>query len=251
MSKKIYDINFIQTLLVTHDSIFNKDKINKLLSIKNNNKFIQRKNTTKDMNNWRIVNTHNIQEIMNANLNKLSINTYDKVVNKINTQFKETNYDESLVNIYFEKTLTDTANIDLYSNLLQENEKLNEKYLEKYNKINIIQLDLTDKNNYVNIDRFINYHTLSSYLIQKSIINSDKFTDIYNSIIKLIKETSDENLLNTYIKSLNNLIQYSVSFIKENSLLLNTVNNDINYLIDYIKSKKKLQFLLMDISDLL
>ena len=33
--------------------------------------------------------------------------------------------------------------------------------------------------------------------------------------------------------------------------LLNTVNTDINYLIEFTKSKKKLQFLVLDIFDLL
>lgn len=250
MSKKIYDIKFIQTLLSTHDSIFDKDKINKLLSIKHNNKFIQRKNITKNINNWRAVNSHNIQEIMNANLNKLSINTYDKVVDQINTQFNETNFDDSLIDIYVDKTLTDTTNIDLYTRLLQENQQLNEKYLIKYHKINITQLDLTDKNNYANIDKFINYHTLSSYLVQKSIITFEKFNDIYDVIINLLKNTNDENLLNTYIKSLYNLIQHSLNNIK-NSNLLTTISSDIKYLIELTKSQKKLQFLIMDISDLL
>ena len=231
------------------DTIFNKDKITKLLSIKHNNKFIQRKSIAIKNNTWRIVNTYNNQEQMNANLNKLSSKTYNIIFKNINILFKDSEYDDNLINIYFDKTINDMINTDLYINILIQDETLKNKYLEKFYKLNTSTLDLSDKNNYVNIDKFSNYHKLTSYLFKNSLIDFNLYRNIYNNLFEICKNIKDEYLLNIYIKSLHNLILYSIDIIKS-SEFCDIVKNNIDNLINITDTNKKIQFLVMDISEL-
>jgi hypothetical protein len=195
-------------------------------------------------NDKNIDNKKKINDKFREILNKLSNVNYDFIKNELCEYINDNNFNNDIINIFYEKICYDHKFTELYIDiLLGLNKKLKINIIEIL--INILNINFNDRTKYIDIDndlikdklkvKIIGNILLIVSLYKKNIINIDYY---FNSLCSL----SDNIILN----------DFNVELL---CILLNKSNYKNDTLLDTLKTvrngniTKRNKFLIMDVED--
>jgi hypothetical protein len=195
-------------------------------------------------NNTNIDNKKEINDKFREILNKLSNVNYDFIKNELCEYINDNNFNNDIINIFYEKICYDHKFTELYIDiLLGLNKKLKINIIEIL--INILNINFNDRTKYIDIDnnlikdklkvKIIGNILLIVSLYKKNIINIDYY---FNSLCSL-----DDNII---------LNDFNVELL---CILLNKSNYKNDTLLDTLKTvingniTKRNKFLIMDVED--
>jgi hypothetical protein len=281
-----YDIHFIENLLTSITTKLDTQTIKKLTEIKVNNKFITQSNPLvlkyimegDTANAWRNEKINNTQdnltlfnEALNSNLNKLTDLNFDDIqkkivelINKLDTI--DNTYQSSILDIIFNKSITQHTYACLYSKLLitliqllGENfktdllDKIGVFYktnIEKeFNETSYDDICSSNKNKYKLLGNFIFVGELYVNNIIDKLVVQQYLEVLFNCALN----SKDIENLDRYIECLINLITTIGSKLeKEMGSEFSSFIMDRLKLIQINKErfKSRLRFLILDVIDL-
>ena len=265
---KTYPLSFIEHLDSQITQTLPQVLINSLSFIKENNKFINRRTPrkinlhykTSDNTNWR--DNSKSKDNMNALLNKLSGNNYDKlkveIVSSLEGQDLNTEFCESI----YTKCITQPEYCNIYVRLLKEIINDSSILIQKSNDDvgtfweSIKDLDLSVYENLCTYnktkDKIVGIHVMLGYLYRSEMIDFSMINTVYDSIIKQLQEVEKDNHKECMVESIKGMSEVVLPIIKERDIEnYNIIHKNLSVISkDRKLLKARLRFLLLDVLDL-
>lgn len=268
-----YSYDFIENLASNFCATLDEDVANRLLEIKKGNKFIRRKSPLRMKYKihesvaqaWRKDREEKTQLSfeerfnleMQSNLNKLSTKNYGVILENICNLYREITeedreeYINKMINMVFDKAMTDKTFSYLYSQILSnisENEqidireicnKLSDKFYKSSveNKLNEINTDMSDeeiRNIFSSKNQLVGGYIFMANLYVFNLISYDSILKYYKGILKYFN-VSPVEYCDIYLDIIENLLKTAGYQLEKNS------NSKEDFYNDYMSELYKFQ----------